>query len=58
VTGNAQTAESARRAVTETDRAVSFHAKLPRGRTRLQTWFYEADGTEICGAYYVYVTRK
>jgi arylsulfatase len=48
----------ASRAVTETDRAVSFHAKLPRGRTRLQTWFYEADGTEICGAYYVYVTRK
>ena len=37
---------------------ATFQAKLPAGRTQLQTWFYDADGQEICGAYYVYVTRK
>ena len=27
------------------------------GPTTLQTWFYGADGGEICGAYYVTVRR-
>ena len=37
---------------------VIFTARLAAGRTQLQTWFYDAEGQEICGAYYVYVTRK
>lgn len=37
---------------------VTFKAELPAGRTQLQTWFYDGDGNELCGAYYVYVTRK
>jgi len=39
------------------DKAVVFRVKLPAGRTTLQTWFYDAAGRELCGAYYVYVTR-
>jgi hypothetical protein len=37
---------------------VTFKAELPAGRTKLQSWFYDADGHELCGAYYVYVKRK
>jgi arylsulfatase A-like enzyme len=36
----------------------TFEVKLKPGRTQLQTWFYDADGKEISGAYYVYVHRK
>ncbi len=36
---------------------VTFRAQLPAGRTQLLTWFYDGDGTELCGAYYVYVRR-
>jgi arylsulfatase A-like enzyme len=39
------------------DKAVTFTARLQRGRTELQTWFRDADGKEIGGAYYVYVRR-
>ncbi len=46
------------RPVTASDNAITFSAKLKSGRTQLQTWFYDATGQEICGAYYVYVTRK
>lgn len=46
------------RAVAMNDKAVTFTAKLPAGRTQLQTWFYDAGGKELCGAYYVYVRRK
>ena len=35
---------------------VTFRVSLPAGKTRLQTWFTEADG-ESFGAYYVYVRR-
>ncbi len=38
------------------DKAVTFIAKLRRGPTEMQTWFRDADGAEIAGAYYVYVT--
>ena len=41
-----------------TEKAVKFTAHLDAGQTKLQTWFYDADGAEICGAYYVYVHRK
>jgi hypothetical protein len=37
------------------DKAVTFAAKPPAGRTKLQTWFLDADGKEIAGAYSVTV---
>jgi arylsulfatase A-like enzyme len=40
------------------DTGKTFAVKLKPGRTQLQTWFYDAAGGEICGAYYVYVHRK
>ena len=41
-----------------TDTAEVFEVKLKSGRTQLQTWCYDAEDKEICGAYYVYVSRK
>ncbi len=35
---------------------VTFQAKLKAGKTRLQTWFTDGDGTSR-GAYYVYAKR-
>lgn len=32
-----------------------FTLKMPAGPAMVQTWFYDADGKELCGAYYVYV---
>lgn len=40
------------------DHAVPYTVNLKAGRTQLQTWLYDAQGEEICGAYYVYVQRK
>lgn len=40
------------------DRTVTFAGQLPRGRTQLQTWFYDPAGQELCGAFYVEVLRK
>ena len=37
------------------DKAVTFNVTLPRGPMELQTWFRDAAGQEIAGAYYVYV---
>ncbi len=39
------------------DRAATFKVALKAGRARLQTWFLDAEGRELCGAYYVYVRR-
>jgi hypothetical protein len=39
------------------DRKAAFTLELPKGKTTLQTWFYDAEGKELCGAYYVYVRR-
>jgi arylsulfatase A-like enzyme len=39
------------------DHKAVFTVELPKGRTTLQTWFYDQNGKEICGAYYVYVHR-
>jgi arylsulfatase A-like enzyme len=36
--------------------AVTFKVQLEAGKTRLQTWFTDEEGTSR-GAYYVYVTR-
>jgi hypothetical protein len=35
--------------------SVTFRVPLSAGPTELQTWFFDADGRELCGAYYVYV---
>ncbi|MBI2948053.1 MAG: arylsulfatase [Verrucomicrobia bacterium] len=40
------------------DKAMVFGVNLKPGRTQLQTWFYDRDGQELCGAYYVFVRRK
>ena len=39
------------------DKAVTFKVKLEAGPTRLQTWFDDADGKALCGAYEVYAHR-
>jgi arylsulfatase A-like enzyme len=38
------------------DLGIAFQMQLPAGPTRLQTWFYDVDGTER-GAYYIYARR-
>ena len=40
------------------DREVSFTARLPEGPNRLQTWFYDEQGRELSGAYFVYAEWK
>jgi arylsulfatase A-like enzyme len=40
------------------DKAVTFVATLKAGRTQLQTYYYDEEGNELCGAYYVYVQRR
>jgi arylsulfatase A-like enzyme len=44
--------------VTSSDYEIVFNLSLKRGRTELQTWFRDAEGKELGGAYYVYVRRK
>jgi hypothetical protein len=43
--------------VATTDKVVSFTVNLPAGPTDLQTWFLDASGQLLTGAYYVSVTR-
>jgi len=43
--------------VAASDKRISFNVNLPTGPTDLQTWFLNATGTVLVGAYYVYVTR-
>jgi arylsulfatase A-like enzyme len=40
------------------DKSVIFTAPLKAGRTRLQTWFYDPSGNELCGAFYAMADRK
>ena len=63
--GKAISATSARLKVADVDlnmpvprdaHAVTFQAKLKAGKTRLETWFTDDDGTSR-GAYYVYAKR-
>jgi arylsulfatase len=67
VAGKALPVAKARLKVADVDRAedvgkdakaVTFTVPLRAGRTRLQTWFADAAGRDLCGAYYVYVERK
>jgi hypothetical protein len=39
-------------------KAVTFHVNLSAGRTPLQTWFLDAAGQELCGAFYAYIRRQ
>ena len=39
------------------DKSVSFRVSLKAGKTRLQTWLYDKNGKELCGAYYVRANR-
>lgn len=39
------------------DKAATFRVKLTAGKAYLKTWFYDAEGKELCGAFYVYVHR-
>ncbi len=50
--------QQARRAIGAGDEAATFSVTLPAGPTTLQTWFRDASGRELCGSYYVYVTKK
>jgi arylsulfatase len=43
------------KAVTADDKVVAFRLRLKSGRTGMQTWFRDAAGKEIAGAYYVSV---
>ncbi len=40
-----------------TDRAATFRVTLDGGPTTLQTWFFDDQEKEICGAYYVEAER-
>lgn len=42
-------------AVTAADKAIAFRVPLASGPAELQTWYRDAAGAEIAGAYYVYV---
>jgi arylsulfatase A-like enzyme len=43
--------------ITHGMKSVNFTVNLARGRMELQTWFRDAAGKEIAGAYYVYVRK-
>ena len=44
--------------VDDNTKAVTFTVWLPKGRTRLHTWFDDDQRQAVVGAYYVYVNRK
>jgi hypothetical protein len=39
------------------DKAAVFTTDLPAGPAELKTWFYNVDGDELCGAFFVQVER-
>ncbi len=47
--------QSQKKPVAREAKAANFKVALKQGRTALQTWFRDAAGQEIAGAYYVYV---
>jgi arylsulfatase A-like enzyme len=51
-------AQDVRMPVTPQDKAVTFTVELKPGDTEIQTWFLDASGQELCGAYYVAVARR
>jgi hypothetical protein len=44
--------------VNENDYSANFNIYLPEGKNFLQTFFYNDKRDQICGAYYVYVTKN
>lgn len=46
------------RPVSADDKGITFRTPLPAGKTVMQSWFYDAEGKQLCGAYFAYVTRK
>ncbi|MBL9082852.1 MAG: arylsulfatase [Planctomycetales bacterium] len=40
------------------DKSITFRTKLAAGKTTMQSWFYDAEGKQLSGAYFTYVTRK
>lgn len=45
----------ARAQTTPQSQEVAFRLKLPAGRTTLKAWFQDAQGANLCGAFFVYV---
>lgn len=39
-------------------REARFTVQLPAGRTQLRAWFQDADGRDLCGAYYARILRR
>jgi len=37
---------------------IVVRTRIAAGRTQLQAWFQDAVGQDLCGAYYVKVTRR
>ena len=57
--GARENGDSGKRPVGADDKEVRFTATLRAGtRLQMQTWFYDAAGQELCGAYFAYVRRK
>jgi hypothetical protein len=47
------------RPVAATDKEVIFSVRLPADRKMpMQSWLYDADAKDLCGAYFAYVRRK
>jgi arylsulfatase A-like enzyme len=49
-------ADERKTATVEADGVVFTVRSLPAGPAMVQTWFFDQDGHELCGAYYDYVT--
>jgi len=43
---------------TNDDYCASFEITLPYGETQIETCFYDEDGNQLCGAYYVYISKS
>jgi hypothetical protein len=46
------------REVKADDKSITFTTKLAAGKTTMHSWFYGADGKQLCGAYFAYVKKK
>ncbi len=46
------------RSVAPGDKSAVFTLPLKAGKARLQTWFYDQSGNELCGAFYAMAYRK
>src|SRR5262249_43940252 len=45
--------------VSSADKGIKFTVALKAGaKLPMQSWFYDSNGEELCGAYFAYVRRK